>query len=161
MTGLPSLLIVLILSVVIYGPMGGSGYMWACGRVHTHVCSLVCICVVSGTFNCFFFPYPVKKRGRVLIKIQVMSQRPLWMCVSARIYRTAVVMCSSTRVSEVLTQIHTVRRGWSRSHWHIYVQFFIMDVRSLQESFQYHLSCLLFSRAATNDYFDDDHINNN
>lgn len=77
MTDLPSLLIVLILSVVIYGPMGGSGHMCACGRVHTHVCSLVASVPVLSLELLIIFSDHVKKRGRVLIKIQVMSQRPL------------------------------------------------------------------------------------
>lgn len=61
MSVLPSVLIVLILSVVIYGPMCRSGNR--CAHVHMHVCSLVsiCACVVSGTFN-YFFLSCVKER---------------------------------------------------------------------------------------------------
>lgn len=120
MSVLPSVLIVLILSVVIYGPMCRSGYR--CAHVHTHVCSLVsiCACVVCGSFN-YFFLSCVKER-KDLNKNSYVTKASVCVyvcvCVGARIYRTAVVKCSSTRisVSEVLAQIHTGRCGLSRSH---------------------------------------------
>lgn len=68
--------------------------------------------------------------------------------------------CSCAHVSEVLTQIHTRRRG-SQGHTDTYtLPFFIMAVSSLQESSQYDLNGLVYSGAATNDYFDDERAHN-
>lgn len=68
--------------------------------------------------------------------------------------------CARLSVSEVLTQMHTRRRS-SQGHTDTYsLTFFIMAVSSLRGSSQYDLTALVYSGPATNDYFDDERINN-